>query len=190
VRRWSYRGRSWTSPDCGSPVRRSLHAPSPMRRWRQSRRRRCSRRRSCTSGRAARFPPCRRFTAAHTRSLPRARRCSDCRWASGKRRSPLTALSRTVWPLQSSQRSRQQEAGRKLADFSSHPLPQGLVLARGPVAEQMHECIDVKNPPNCVGGIHVFICVSFLASLLLALLLNTSSQFYTVAYYLPGLPQK
>jgi hypothetical protein len=47
----------------------------------------------------------------------------------------------------------------------------------------MHECINVKNPPNCVGGIHVFIRVSFLASLLLALLLNTSSQFYTVAYY-------
>jgi hypothetical protein len=45
------------------------------------------------------------------------------------------------------------------------------------VAEQMHECINVKNPPNCVGGICVFVCVSFLASLLLALLLNTSAQF-------------
>jgi hypothetical protein len=41
----------------------------------------------------------------------------------------------------------------------------------------MHEFINVKNPPNCVGGIHVFIRVSFLSSLLLALLLNTSAQF-------------
>jgi hypothetical protein len=49
----------------------------------------------------------------------------------------------------------------------------------------MHECINVKNPPNCVGGIRVLIRVSFLASLLLALLLNTSSQFYTAVYYFP-----
>ncbi len=56
-----------------------------------------------------------------------------------------------------------------------------------PVAEQMHECINVKNPPNCVGGIRVLIRVSFLASLLLALLLNTSTQFYTAEYYFPGL---
>jgi hypothetical protein len=57
------------------------------------------------------------------------------------------------------------------------------------VAEQMHKCIHVKNPPNCVGGICIFIYVSFLASLLLGLLLNTSTQFYTVPYYLPGLLQ-
>jgi hypothetical protein len=42
--------------------------------------------------------------------------------------------------------------------FSSHPLPQGLVLARGPVAEQMYEYSDTENPPNCVGGIREFIC--------------------------------
>jgi hypothetical protein len=34
-----------------------------------------------------------------------------------------------------------------------------------------------------VGGIRVLIRVSFLASLLLALLLNTSTQFYTAVYY-------
>ncbi len=34
-----------------------------------------------------------------------------------------------------------------------------------------------------------FIRVSFLASLLLALLLNTSTQFYTAVYYVPGLLQ-
>jgi hypothetical protein len=132
---------------------------------------------------AARSPPCRRSTAARTRSSPRAQRCSGCRWASGKSRSPLTALSGTGGPLQSSQRSRRQGAGLQLADFSSHPLPQGLVLARGPVGAQIDECINVKNPPNCVGGIRVFIRVSFLASLLLALLRNTSIQFYTAVYY-------
>ena len=40
-----------------------------------------------------------------------------------------------------------------------------------------------------MGGIRVFIRVSFLASLLLALLLNKSTQFYTAVYYLPGLLQ-
>jgi hypothetical protein len=47
-----------------------------------------------------------------------------------------------------------------------------LIFYEGLVAEQMHECINVKNPPNCVGGIRAFFLVSFLASLLLALLLK------------------
>jgi hypothetical protein len=48
-----------------------------------------------------------------------------------------------------------------LADFfSSHPLPQGLVLARGPVAAQMYEFSYTENPPNCVGGIReLFYCL-------------------------------
>jgi hypothetical protein len=33
-------------------------------------------------------PPCHRSTAARTRSLPRAQRCSGCSWASGRSRSP------------------------------------------------------------------------------------------------------
>jgi hypothetical protein len=53
----------------------------------------------------------------------------------------MAASSHTGGPPPSSQRSRHQEAGRELADFSSHPLPQGLVLARGPVAEQMRELV-------------------------------------------------
>jgi hypothetical protein len=51
------------------------------------------------------------------------------------------------------------------------------------VAEQIDKCINVKNPPNCVGGIRVLIRVSFLASRLLALLRNTSIQFTLLVYY-------
>jgi hypothetical protein len=36
------------------------------------------------------------------------------------------------------------------------------------VAEQIDKFINVKNPPNCVGGIHVFIHASVLVSLLKA----------------------
>jgi hypothetical protein len=61
-----------------------------------------------------------------------------------------------------------------LADFFSHPLPQGLVLARGPVAAQMYEFSYTENPPNCVGGIRELFYCLVIASLLLALLLNTS----------------
>jgi hypothetical protein len=41
----------------------------------------------------------------------------------------IDRLKRHLGPPPSSQHSRLQEAGRELADFSSHPLPQGLVLA-------------------------------------------------------------
>jgi hypothetical protein len=138
---------------------------------------RCSQQHSCTSRMTARSPPCRCSTAARTRSSPWAQRRSGCRWASGRRRSPLTALSRTGGLLQSSQRSRHQEAGRELAEFSSHPLPQGLILAWGPVGEQMHECINVKIPQIVWAELCVLFLVSYLASLFLALLLNTSAQF-------------
>ncbi len=40
--------------------------------------------------------------------------------------------------------------------------------ARGPVAEQIDEFVNVKNPPNCVGGIRVIIRASLLVSLLTA----------------------
>ncbi len=56
-------------------------------------------------------------------------------------------------------------------------------INQGTVAAQIDECINVKNPSKCVGGIRVFIRVSFLASLLLALLRNTSIQFYTAVNY-------
>jgi hypothetical protein len=38
------------------------------------------------------------------------------------------------------------------------------------VAEQMHECINVKNPSKCVGGICVFMCQFFSQSIVSALL--------------------
>ncbi len=57
---------------------------------------------------------------------------------------------------------------------SSHPLPQGLVLARGPVAAQMYVYSYTENPPNCVGGIRELILCLLIVSLVLALLLNTS----------------
>jgi hypothetical protein len=122
--------------NCGNPVRHCPWAPSPTRRWRPSRRRHSSQRRSSTSGRAARSLPCRRSTAARTGSSPPARRFSGYRSASGRRLFPSIASSRTGGPPPSSQRSHLQEAGRELADFSSHPLSQGLVLAWGPVAER------------------------------------------------------
>jgi hypothetical protein len=100
-----------------------------------------SQRHSSMSGRAARSLPCCRSTAARTGSSPLARRSSGYRSASGRRLYPSTASSHTGGPPPSSQRSRLQEAGRELADFSSHPLPQGLVLARGPAAEQMRELV-------------------------------------------------
>ncbi len=107
-----------------------------------SRRRHSSQRHSSTSGRAARSLPCRRSTAARTGCSPLARKFSGYRSASERRLYLSTPSSRTGGPPPSSQRSRLQEAGRELADlFSSHPLAQGLVLARGPVAEQMRELV-------------------------------------------------
>jgi hypothetical protein len=64
-----------------------------------------------------------------------------------------------------------------LADSFSHPLSQGLVLARGPVAAQMYEFSYTENPPNCVGGIRELYYCLVIASLLLALLFNTSRSF-------------
>jgi hypothetical protein len=57
------------------------------------------------------------------------------------------------------------------------------------VAEQIDEFINVKNPPNCVGGIRVFIRASFSVSLLLVSLRNTSIQFtlsecYFLVFYI------
>jgi hypothetical protein len=54
---------------------------------------------------------------------------------------------------------------------------QGLVLARGPVAEQMHEYSYVKIPHIVGAEICVLFRVSILASLVLTLLLNTFAQF-------------
>jgi hypothetical protein len=65
--------------------------PLSYGRWRASRRRHCYQLHSCTSARAVKFPLCRR----PYKVLPRARRFSGCRWASGRSRSLLTALSRT-----------------------------------------------------------------------------------------------
>ncbi len=45
------------------------------------------------------------------------------------------------------------------------------------VAEQIDEFMNVENPPNCVGEIRVFSRASFLVSLLLVSLRNTSTQF-------------
>jgi hypothetical protein len=179
---------STPKPDCGNPVRRRLHAPSPTHRWRPSCRRRCSQRRLCTYGREVRFPPCRRSTAAHTRSSPRDRRCSGCRWANGKRRSQLTALSRTGEQLQSSQRSRQQEAGRQLAEFffsSSTPRSRlGQGSCSGANARVIYEEI---RQSNC--NAYISCPADLCASLLLALLLNTFHSVYTVVCYFPGLLQ-
>ncbi len=58
--------------------------------------------------------------------------------------------------------------------LSSHPQPQGLVLAWGPVAAQMYEYSYMENPPNCVGGIREFILYLLIVSSVLTLLLNTS----------------
>jgi hypothetical protein len=54
------------------------------------------------------------------------------------------------------------------------------------VAEQIDECINVKNPPNCVGGIRVIIRASFLASRLLVSLRNTSIQFILLVVFYSG----
>ncbi len=62
--------------------------------------------------------------------------------------------------------------------LSSHPQPQGLVLARGPVAAQMYEYSNTENPPNCVGGIREFILYLLIVSSVLTLLLNTSRSYY------------
>ncbi len=48
----------------------------------------------------------------------------------------------------------------------SQPLPQDVILARGPVAEQMHEYSYMKNPPNCVGGnLRIISCQYFCQSI-------------------------
>jgi transposase InsO family protein len=53
--------------------------------------------------------------------------------------------------------------------ISSHPLPQGLALAWGPVAEQMHEFSYMKNPPKCVGGnLRIISCQYFNQSIVSA----------------------
>jgi hypothetical protein len=93
-------------------------------------------------------PPLSPLYSGRTGFSPPARKYSGYRLASGRRPCPSTASSRTGGPPPSSQRSRLQEAGRELADFSSHPLPQGLVLARGPVVEQTCELIIWKIPQN------------------------------------------
>ncbi len=47
-------------------------------------------------------------------------------------------------------------------------------MAQGTVAAQMYEFSYTENPPNCVGGIRELFYCLVIASLLLALLLNTS----------------
>ena len=151
--------------------------PPPTRRWRPSRRRPFSQRHSSMSARAAPSLPCRRFTAARTESSPPARRFSGCRSASGRRLCPSTASSRTGGPPPSSQRSRLQEAGRELADFSSHPLPQGLVLARGPVAEQRASYLFGKSPKMCGRKIYVICLVQLFRQSCFNAPANTSYSF-------------
>jgi hypothetical protein len=58
--------------------------------------------------------------------------------------------------------------------FSSHPQPQGLVFARGPVAEQRASYFFGKSPKLCGWKIYVICHTSYFASPVLMLLLNTS----------------
>jgi hypothetical protein len=85
------RHRLTSSPNCGNSVRCRLHVPSPSADGGQAHggvvisgiRVRSQGRRSSP------------LVAGGKRSSPWARRFAGCRWASGRSRSPLTALSRT-----------------------------------------------------------------------------------------------
>ncbi len=58
---------------------------------------------------------------------------------------------------------------------STHIFP--LLSNIGIVAAQMYEFSYTENPPNCVGGIRELLNCLLIASLVLALLLNTSRSY-------------
>jgi hypothetical protein len=69
--------------------------------------------------------------------------------------------------------------------LSSHPQPQGLVLARGPVAEQRASYLFGKSPKMCGWKIYVICHTRYFASPVLTLLLITSRSFTLLRIILP-----
>jgi hypothetical protein len=107
-------------------------------------------------------PPLLPLYSGPYRVLASGQRCSRYRWASGRRRYPSTALSRTGGRSSPASTAVIQRPATSWLIVSSHPLPQGLSLARGPVAEQMHEFSYMKNPPKCVcGNLRIISCQYF-----------------------------